>query len=89
MNHKTSLRCRKMYRKMYKNTKPWILSQMMKSILVCQVFKCQVIVVDVATYIKKKFESKVMLWITILPKGLSVLVITSGWSMSVTSSTCT
>ena len=42
---------------------------------------------SVATYSKKKFEPKVMLWIAISPKGLSTPVLTSGRSMSVTSST--
>ena len=43
--------------------------------------------IDVATYSKKKFEPKVMLWIAISPKGLSTPVLTSSRSMSVTSST--
>ena len=43
--------------------------------------------IDVATYSEKKFEPKVMLWIAISPKGLSTPVLTSGRSMSVTSST--
>ena len=41
---------------------------------------------DVATYSKKKFEPKVMLWLTISPKGISRRVLTSGCSMAVKSS---
>ena len=43
--------------------------------------------IDVATYSKKKFEPKVMLWIAISPKGLSTPVLTSGRSMAVKAST--
>ena len=42
---------------------------------------------DVATYSKKKFEPKVMLWLVISPKGISRPVLTSGRSMAVNSST--
>ena len=38
----------------------------------------------VKTHGKKKFAPKVMLWITMCPKGLSTPVLTSGRSMSVT-----
>ena len=41
---------------------------------------------NVATYSKKKFEPKVMLWLTISPKGISRPVLTSGCSMAVKSS---
>ena len=42
---------------------------------------------DVATYSKKKFEPKVMLWLAISPKGISRPVLTSGRSMALNSST--
>ena len=43
--------------------------------------------INVATYSKKKFEPKVMRWISISLKGLSTPVLTFGHSMAVKSST--
>ena len=42
--------------------------------------------IDVATYSKKEFEPKVMLWIAISPKGLSTTALTTGHSMASKSS---
>ena len=43
--------------------------------------------ISVATYSKKQFEPKVMVWIAISPKGLLTAVLLSGLSMSVTAYT--